>query len=159
MTLQVTMLDIISLAVEKAAHWHRDQVDKSGEAYILHPLRVMFLARERGLSPNYQAAAVMHDLLEDTHFSEVEMRSLFPSETCDAVIHLTRRKQNGETYEQFIERIAAAPIDVIELKLCDLDDNMSPSRATTEKLRALVHKRYRPTRMKLADAMARRIGA
>lgn len=148
--------DLISRAIACAALAHRIQVDKSGEPYIFHPLRVMLLARERGLSIAMQAAAVLHDVIEDTECTEASLREAYPGEVVDAVVHLTRRKPQGETYDQFIARLCEASIDVIELKICDLDDNMSPSRTTTEKLRALVYKRYRPARDKLMNELDRR---
>lgn len=155
---QRTGVDFVSVAVEVAARQHRFQTDKAGEPYILHPMRVMLLARERGLPLAMQAAAVLHDVVEDTDYTEGHLRGAFPAAVADAVMHLTRRKPQGETYDQFIDRICEAPSDVIELKLCDLDDNMSPARATTDKLRALVWKRYRPTREKLTRVLERRYG-
>jgi (p)ppGpp synthase/HD superfamily hydrolase len=150
--------EMISRAIACAALAHRNQVDKSGEPYIFHPLRVMLLARDRGLPLAMQAAAVLHDAVEDTDCTEASLREAYPAEVVDAVMHLTRRKPAGETYDAFITRLCDAPNDVIELKLCDLDDNMSPSRTTTDKLRALVYKRYRPTRKKLEEVLAQRYG-
>lgn len=49
-------------AIELATRFHRGQRDKKGEAYILHPLRMMLQSED----PLVQQAAILHDVLEDT---------------------------------------------------------------------------------------------
>jgi hypothetical protein len=56
---------MLERAIEVAVVCHAGQVDKNGEAYILHPLRVMLAVREGGGSLEQQAAAVLHDVIED----------------------------------------------------------------------------------------------
>ena len=49
-------------AIELAVFHHANQVDKSGQPYILHPMRIML-----GCSTEEERqAATMHDLIEDT---------------------------------------------------------------------------------------------
>ena len=50
-------------AITLAVHQHAGQVDKGGQPYILHPLRVMLQLQQ----PDQQIVAVLHDILEDTH--------------------------------------------------------------------------------------------
>ena len=52
----------LELAIELATRFHEGQVDKCGEPYILHPLRVMMTVQ----GEQARVVAVLHDVLEDT---------------------------------------------------------------------------------------------
>jgi GTP diphosphokinase / guanosine-3',5'-bis(diphosphate) 3'-diphosphatase len=110
-------------AIQLAALAHRGQVDKNGEPYILHPLRVMMTI---GSCPKRRIVAVLHDVLEDTHVTEQDLLAEgLDLELVEAVFALTR--QDHETYREFIERIGKNPI-ATDVKLHDLRDNMDPWR-------------------------------
>jgi (p)ppGpp synthase/HD superfamily hydrolase len=73
-----------------------------------------------------QATAVLHDVLEDTTVTADELRAAkLPAEVVEATIVLTRHP--AETYEQYIERVAANEI-AREVKLADLSDNLANNR-------------------------------
>ncbi len=76
---------VIERAIELAVVSHTGQVDKSGEAYILHPLRVMAAVRDKGGNFDQQAAAVMHDIVEDCDVSLEALSLRFSPEICDLV--------------------------------------------------------------------------
>src|SRR5438132_11595481 len=101
-----TLEDAIALAVKT----HRGQKDKTGEPYILHPLRVMF--RLPWDAPDAaKIAAILHDVVEDSdgNVTLAHLRELgYPEEVIDAVRLLSRRP--SDTYEQFIERLLPNPI-------------------------------------------------
>jgi (p)ppGpp synthase/HD superfamily hydrolase len=109
-------------AILLAAQAHRGQVDKAGEPYILHPLRVMLrLKDEAG-----RIAAVLHDVLEDAGVTIEFLRERgYSEEVLRALDALTRRP--GESYAGFIERAAADPL-ARRVKLADLADNLDASR-------------------------------
>src|SRR5688572_27030190 len=110
--------DAIALAVEA----HRGQKDKSGEPYILHPLRVMFSCE----TEVERIVAVLHDVVEDTGRTFDDLRKLgFSEEVLTALDCVTKRE--GEDYEQFIERAAANSV-ARKVKLADLKDNMDLRR-------------------------------
>ncbi len=115
-------------AIEIAVTAHKGQVDKVGEAYILHPLRVM----HRVQSKDEMIVGVLHDVIEDTEWTA---ESLKQDGFSDEVLHslgcLTR---GDETYEEFIERASRDPV-ARKVKLADLEDNMDIRRlpAITEK--------------------------
>ena len=67
----------------------------------------MLAVRERGGSVEQQAAAVLHDVIEDCDVSDGFLDSHFPSEVCDLVDALT--KVEGEDYETFLRRLARTP--------------------------------------------------
>jgi (p)ppGpp synthase/HD superfamily hydrolase len=111
---------MLERAIEVAVIAHAGQVDKNGEAYILHPLRVMLSVRERGGTPHQQAAAVLHDVLEDCDVSEDFLEQRFPEEVCDMVDALTH--QDGEEYDAFRRRAAKTP-GALLIKEADIRDN------------------------------------
>src|SRR5436190_17301973 len=110
--------DAIALAVAA----HNGQVDKAGQPYILHPLRVMF----RLETEEERVVGVLHDVLEDTPHTVEGLAGLgYPPAVVDALVALTRR--NGETYEAFVERVAQNPL-ATKVKLADLADNLDVTR-------------------------------
>ncbi len=104
-------------AIELAAHHHAGQTDKSGGAYILHPLRMMMACQ----SNNAKIVAILHDTIEDTDLTEADLRREgFSDEVIVAVLGVTRR--DDETYTDFV--IRASRIELArEVKLADLADN------------------------------------
>jgi (p)ppGpp synthase/HD superfamily hydrolase len=113
-----TLEDAIALAVAA----HQGQRDKSGQPYILHPLRVMF----RLDTDEERMTAVLHDVLEDTPHTAEELRGLgYPARVVDALERLSRRE--SESYEEFIERLAPDSL-ALRVKLADLEDNMDVRR-------------------------------
>ena len=62
-------MDLIERAYRYADGKHKDQLRKSGEPYIIHPLAVAEIVAEIGLDSDAIAAALLHDCLEDTQAS------------------------------------------------------------------------------------------
>lgn len=54
---------MLSLAIQIASMAHADDADKGGNAYILHPLRVMFGLNSK--DPELMQQAILHDVIED----------------------------------------------------------------------------------------------
>lgn len=109
-------------AIGTAALWHGGQVDKAGEPYILHPLRVMLQFKH----PTLRMIAVLHDLVEDTPVTIEELRREgYPESVLAALDAITRRR--GDTYDQYITRVRANQL-ATQVKLADLQDNLSPDR-------------------------------
>lgn len=109
-------------AIRLAAEAHEGQVDKSGEPYILHPLRVM-LAQEGELA---RIVGVLHDVAEDAKHGWQDIHDMgFCPAILDAIDSVTRRE--GEDYFAYIERAQANPIGRV-VKIADLKDNLDPRR-------------------------------
>lgn len=86
-------MSTLEKAIALAANRHAGQVDKANQPYILHPLRVMLKMK----TTPQQIVAVLHDILEDTNTTVVELITLgFNSEIVDAVIALTKKKMKIE---------------------------------------------------------------
>ena len=101
---------------------HAGQLDKAGEPYILHVLRVMHTVE--GIKA--KTVAAMHDLLEDTKVTEQDLRDAgFDAEIVDAVLALTKGSK-----ETRIEAAKRAKINCLarEVKLADNADNMDLTR-------------------------------
>jgi len=110
----------LNRAIEVAVDAHLSQYDKNGEPYILHPLRVM-LAQDDEVS---RIVAVLHDVVEDsTSVGHGDILALFGESIHEAVFALTR--QDGESYEDFIQRAKSNPISR-RVKIADIKDNMRP---------------------------------
>lgn len=109
-------------AITLAATAHAGQVDKAGQPYILHPLRVMLQVSE----PHERMAAALHDVVEDTEVSLEALREQgFPLEVVEAVGTLTKR--DGETRLQAAKRAGANPIARM-VKIADVSDNLDTRR-------------------------------
>ena len=114
--------EIYNHAGRIAVEAHKGQKDKSGEDYVLHPIRVA----EKCKSINAKVVALLHDTIEDTDVTAEYLRSEgFPEEIINAVLSVT--KQEGESYEDFVRRATENPIGK-EVKIADLEDNMDIRR-------------------------------
>lgn len=115
----------LSDAIALAAQAHRGQVDKGGQPYILHPLRVMLACQ----TEEQRIVAVLHDVMEDCCVAWVTIARQFGNAIADAVEALTRGED--EAYEAFIDRCATNPLAAF-VKLADIGDNMDVSRLGRE---------------------------
>ena len=105
-----------------ASEAHEGQVDKAGEPYILHVVRVMLKVSR----PDERVVAALHDVVEDTAWTLERLREQgFSESIVDAVHALTRR--SGEPYEDFIVRASRNDL-ARQVKLADLEDNANLSR-------------------------------
>lgn len=116
------MKSLLNQAIILAAKYHEGQVDKGGEAYILHPLRLML----RASTEEERIVALLHDIVEDTFLTIGDVRMYgFSEEIVQAVDCLTRRE--GEEYLDFIRRICENPL-ARQVKILDISDNMDLTR-------------------------------
>jgi len=115
-------MSTIEKAIVLAARKHAGQKDKGAQPYIFHPLRLMFKVK----TPEQQIVAVLHDILEDTNTTIVDLISLgFSQDIVDAVLALT--KNEGESRIEAAYRAVKNPIARV-VKLADIADNMDLSR-------------------------------
>jgi (p)ppGpp synthase/HD superfamily hydrolase len=146
---------LISQALQVAARAHAQQTDKSGEPYILHPIRVAF---DYGLqSVDEQVVALLHDTIEDTAVTYAEIYAQFGVVIADGVASVSRGYINSatgdmvykptegyekEVYIDFVRRAALNPIGR-QVKIADLRDNLSPARMNhLPASERGIHKRY-----------------
>ena len=85
---------IIRKAFDVAVEAHKDQRRKSGEAYIFHPIGVAkIVASEIGLGPTGIAAALMHDVVEDSEVTVEDIERMFNPKIAQLVAGLTKISQ------------------------------------------------------------------
>ncbi|OTG65245.1 HD domain-containing protein [Acinetobacter silvestris] len=115
-------MSIIEKAIALAVQKHAGQVDKGNQPYILHPLRLMLKMK----TPEQQIVAVLHDILEDTDTTVVDLISLgFSQEVIEAIQALT--KKENESRIEAAYRAVKNPI-ARTVKLADITDNMDLTR-------------------------------
>lgn len=91
--------------VTKAKLWaieaHAGQKDKAGKDYF--EAHVSVVAKGVKGDPVAEAAAFLHDTVEDTTLTMEDIRAAFPKEVADAVEALTRKK--GMSYAEYLWHI------------------------------------------------------
>ena len=146
-TKEITVQDIISKRKEhsrrddnklilKAYNYafshHGDQLRKSGEPYIIHPLNVAYILAEIGLDDNTICAALLHDVVEDTEVTEADIKNEFGEEINYLVAGVTKlsnisfasvEEQQVEDYRKMFLAMGK-DIRVIIIKLADRLHNM-----------------------------------
>jgi GTP diphosphokinase / guanosine-3',5'-bis(diphosphate) 3'-diphosphatase len=125
-------LDIIDKAYRFAEVAHRNQHRNSGEDYIFHPLEVARILVELEMDEATIAAALLHDVVEDTSYTMADIEKEFGSEIAllvDGVTKLGRIEYKSKV-EQQVENLRkmflamARDIRVILIKLADRLHNM-----------------------------------
>ncbi len=147
-------MNIIEKAIRIATQAHVGQVDKNGEPYIFHPLRVMEQARNAGLSSSAVAAAVLHDVVEDTNITIQDLWNLGMSDrTLEIVEALT--KPEGTNYNQYVEGlIASEDEEIVAIKFFDMVDNFTRiSQLTDEQTKTRLYAKYETNLTKLEAAL------
>ncbi|WP_026914844.1 RelA/SpoT family protein [Christiangramia portivictoriae] len=82
---------LIRKAFDTAVDAHKDQRRKSGEAYIFHPIAVAkIVASEIGLDATSIAAALLHDVVEDTEYTLANIEKMFGETVAKIVDGLTK---------------------------------------------------------------------
>lgn len=117
-----TLNEQLEIAIELAIKYHKGQIDKGGNAYILHPLGVMNDVDRM----ESKIVAMLHDIIEDTECTIDILREWGINEdTIESINTLTRKE--GMSYMEYITEISYDLI-ATEVKLADLKCNMDLSR-------------------------------
>jgi len=135
---------IVEDAYEMAESAHRGQNRDDGQLYITHPLAVAQLVQDFGLDTASVAAALLHDVVEDTSYTLADVKNKFGDEVAVLVDALTKvdsihYQENdlhkAETYRKII-LATAKDIRVVIIKLFDRLHNISTAE-TFEKERRM----------------------
>ncbi|TMD52518.1 MAG: bifunctional (p)ppGpp synthetase/guanosine-3',5'-bis(diphosphate) 3'-pyrophosphohydrolase [Chloroflexi bacterium] len=124
--------ELVRRAYGYAAEAHEGQKRVSGEPYITHPAAVAMLVAELGMDPATVAAALLHDVPEDTAKTVEDVRREFGEEIgrlVDGVTKLSRLsgQSRDEHQAENIRKMLLAMADdlrVVIIKLCDRLHNM-----------------------------------
>ena len=132
---------LIRSAFDTAVDAHRNQRRKSGEPYILHPISVAkIVAQEIGLDATSIAAALLHDVVEDTEYSFEEIEKLFGNGVARIVEGLTKisklsKESNVSLQAENFRKLLLTlndDIRVIIIKIADRLHNMQTLDAMPE---------------------------
>ena len=124
---------IIRKAFDVAVDAHKDQRRKSGEAYIFHPIGVAkIVAQEIGLGATSIAAALMHDVVEDTDITIEDIEKMFNPKIAQLVegltkISLVKKEMNVSMQAENFRKMLLTLNDdvrVILIKIADRLHNM-----------------------------------
>ena len=148
-----------------SAEAHKDQLRKSGDPYILHPVSAALILAGMRLDMATLEAALLHDTLEDTDVSHEELREKFGSDVemlVDGVTKLAR-----EQVKEFMSRdditgenlrkmflVMAQDIRVVLIKLADRLHNMR----TLDVMRPDKQQRIALETMEIYAPLAHRLG-
>ncbi|MEX1229478.1 MAG: HD domain-containing protein [Planctomycetaceae bacterium] len=126
--------DLVERAMRVAARWHRHQTRKSSDLpYITHPASVMSILTRVGIhDDDVLAAALLHDVLEDTPCPIEDLAAEFPPRVLDYVQQLTEQKKDEAgtvrpwkvRKTEYIERLQNAPWEVRAIALADKLHNL-----------------------------------
>lgn len=140
-TLSTDDKKLIRKAFDVAVDAHKDQRRKSGEAYIFHPIAVAkIVASEIGLGATSIAAALMHDVVEDTPITVEDIEKMFNPKVAQLVEGLTKISQVKKDLnismqaENFRKMLLTLNDDVrvILIKLADRLHNMQTMDSMAE---------------------------
>ena len=123
---------LIKKAYEYAKTHHGDQLRKSGEPYIIHPVQVAYILSTLSLDDSTICAALLHDTVEDTDTTKQDLAQIFGEEIAELVDGVTKlgklkyasmEEQQVENYRKMFLAMGR-DIRVILIKLADRLHNM-----------------------------------
>ncbi len=145
-----------------SAEMHKDQVRRSGEPYMIHPLNVAWLLADLKFDQACVAVGLLHDVLEDTLTTREVLEREFGTEVTELVDGVTkigrheyvrRDEAQAETFRKMI-LASAKDIRVIVVKLADRLHNMQ----TLEHLAAEARRRISRETLEIYSPIAHRLG-
>lgn len=126
-----TQMSSLHHAIDLARAAHEGQVRKSGEPFFIHPLRVAHLAARQWMDFPSVIAALLHDVVEDTHITIEEIEGHFGAEVALLVRGLTKVDDDNLSKEELKAKtyrkqvlLAMEDVRVLCLKFLDRIDNL-----------------------------------
>jgi len=126
-------LAIISKAYEYSQKYHSGQTRASGEPFLVHPLEVALVLAEMKMDPVAVAAGLLHDSVEDTAVTTVDIRKEFGEQVAHIVEGVTKISQidfatREEQQAENLRKMMLAMVDDIRVVLIKLADRLHNMR-------------------------------
>ena len=121
---------LLKKAIQIAEQYHREQTRHEGIPYIVHPMDVLNILIALGVTDEtLLCAAVLHDTIEDTEYTEVMMRRDFGDAITNIVLEVTKIEENQHTTTikekmDFLKDCVNKSFDSLLLKFADRYSNV-----------------------------------
>ncbi len=155
-------LELIRKAYEFSQKHHAGQSRASGQPYLVHPLEVALVLAEMKMDPVAIAAGLLHDSVEDTSVTVVDIRKEFGEQVAhivegvtkiSAIDFATREEQQAEN----LRKMMLAMVDDIRVVLIKLADRLHNMR-TLEHLPAERQEKIAKETLEIYAPIAHRLG-
>ena len=153
-------LSVLERAFEVAARAHAGQKRKSGDPYITHPVAVAAILAELGMTPPTLAAALLHDTVEDTSYTLVQLRKDFGEEVAalvDGVTKLDKVTYGDAAQAETVRKMVVAMSRDIRVLVIKLADRLHNARTWRYVPQASAERKARET-LEIYAPLAHRLG-
>ena len=116
----------ITEAIEFSLLAHKDQLRNDDRPYIIHPLSVGFILQSAGYSESVIVAGILHDVVEDTEYSEEDIKEKFGEKISRLVAGVTDDKSITDWTERkraYLDHLRISNDDVRAISAADILDN------------------------------------
>src|SRR5437016_6849631 len=126
-------LEIVRKAYEFSQRYHAGQTRASGQPYLVHPLEVANVLAEMKLDPTAIVAGLLHDSVEDTSVTIVDIRREFGEQVAHIVEGVTKISKidfasHEERQAENVRKMVLAMVDDIRVVLIKLADRLHNMR-------------------------------
>jgi len=155
-------LDLLRKAYIFSAREHRDQVRRSGEPYLVHPLEVAYMLADLRLDTASVVAGLLHDVVEDTLTTGESVAEYFGEDVAHIVEGVTKISKlkftsDQEAQAQNLRKMILAMVDDIRVILVKLADRLHNMR-TLEHLAPVKRERIARETREIYAPIANRLG-
>jgi GTP pyrophosphokinase len=155
-------LELVKRAYDYSLHVHSGQTRASGEPYLVHPLEVALVLAEMKMDPVAVAAGLLHDSVEDTSVTIVDIRQEFGEQVAHIVEGVTKISRidfatKEEQQAENLRKMMLAMVDDIRVILIKLADRLHNMR-TLEHLPAERQQKIAKETLEIYGPIAHRLG-
>src|SRR5215470_4209363 len=155
-------LELVKKAYDYSLRVHAGQTRASGEPYLVHPLEVALVLAEMKMDPVAVAAGLLHDSVEDTSVTVVDIRKEFGEQVAHIVEGVTKISQidfatREEQQAENLRKMMLAMIDDIRVVLIKLADRLHNMR-TLEHLTPERQQKIAKETLEIYGPIAHRLG-
>ncbi len=155
-------LELVEKAYEYSLKHHAGQTRASGEPYLVHPLGVALVLAEMKMDPVAIAAGLLHDSVEDTSVTIVDIRKEFGEQVAHIVEGVTKISQidfatREEQQAENLRKMMLAMVDDIRVVLIKLADRLHNMR-TLEHLEPERQQKIAKETLEIYGPIAHRLG-